>query len=184
MVGGWEQHRAPLVAEILAHRDRDPGIARSNRDAWHSGEAFQRQPSEHVLWVLQHVHRFALGALGRYYDQWARHEPKLGAYWANVLPPGGWNAPHHHFPQHWSGTYYVSVGRVGGTPGDPSGMIEFLNPSPVQAAWHAGNFAVAPKDGMLVLFPSAIVHLVHAHANPEPRISLAYNLNIAAKPTP
>lgn len=182
MVGGHEAHKEGLLRHILAHQQAHPGIRRSNRNAWHSGEAFQKARDPHMDWVLEHVTQFARGALAPYYDKWARAELRLGSYWANVLGKGGSNAPHHHFPQHWSGTYYVSVGRVGTDAEDVQGMIEFLNPTPWQGVWNrGGNFALAPKDGMIVLFPSSLVHLVHATATDEPRISIAYNFNVVPR---
>jgi len=180
VIAGHEQHKGPLLDAILAHRQRHPGIRRSNRDAWHSGSEFLQLRDEHVGWALQNVHTFARRALARFYKDWAGHDLKMGSYWANVLGKGGWNAPHHHFPQHWSGAYYVSVGQVG-TDGDLSGHIEFLNPSPWQTTWGSGNFAYGPREGLVMLFPASLLHLVHPHQSDEPRVSIAFNFNVLPK---
>lgn len=178
ILADFDQHRAPLAQLITAHRANHVGLRRSNRDGWHSGEEFLQVRDEHLAWVLHNVLVFGKHALGRFYGNWARHELRLGSWWANVLDPGGWNAPHHHLPQHWSGVYYVRVPDVGTTPDDLHGRIEFLNPNVTQSAYGGGNFAYAPKDGLTLLFPSSLVHLVHPHGGTEPRISIAYNFNV------
>ena len=99
VVAGFDAHREPLLGEVLALQSREPGIRRSNRNAWHSGDALASIHSEHVAWVLDKVLTFGRLALGKYYQDWSSVELKMGSYWANVLGPGGFNAPHHHFPQ-------------------------------------------------------------------------------------
>lgn len=181
MLGDADRHREGLTRLILDHRARHAGIRRSNRDGWHSGPEFLDVRDEHLAWVLHNVTVFAERALARFYGNWARHQLTLGSWWANVLDPGGWNAPHHHLPQTWSGVYYVRVPDVGTAPDDLRGRIEFLNPHPVQSAFGGGNFAYAPREGLNLLFPSSLVHLVHPHAGSEPRISIAYNVTVAPK---
>jgi uncharacterized protein (TIGR02466 family) len=182
LIAGAEQHKDALTAEILALSKTSPGVRRSNRNAWHSGDELVSQGSVHVRWVLERVQAFGRLALARYYQDWATTELRLGTVWANVLGPSGWNAPHHHFPQHWSGVFYVSVGTVGTSLDDMSGMIEFLNPTPwLSAIGRGGNFFYAPKDGLTMLFPASLLHFVHPHTTDEPRISIAYNFNVVPR---
>jgi uncharacterized protein (TIGR02466 family) len=183
VLAGFEDRREALLRDILALRDANPGVVRSNRNAWHSGAEFFAQKSEHVAWVIQKVSKFAALSLGRYYQNWATSELKMNACWANVLGPGGWNAPHHHFPNAWSGVIYVSVPPdVGAVAGDPAGMIEFLNPTPwLSAAGQAGNFVYGPKNGLTLLFPASIYHFVHPHPTAAARVSIAYNFEVVPK---
>lgn len=182
VLAGFEQHRDPLLAQILELRRTHPGIVRSNRNAWHSGDELAASRSEQLAWVLQKVTKFGRLALARYHDNWATSELQLGGCWANVLEPGGWNAPHHHVPCHWSGVFYVSVGQLGTRPGDPSGMIEFLNPNPgLSVVGQGGNFVYGPKDGLMLLFPASLHHFVHPHQTGEIRVSIAYNFNVVPR---
>jgi uncharacterized protein (TIGR02466 family) len=184
VISGHERHNPPLLAHILDLASRHPGRTRSNRNAWHSGDEFANSRDEHIAWVLQQIMEYATRALANSYQDWATADLRLVQYWANVLGPGGWNAPHHHFPTHWSGVYYVSVGPTGNGKDDFSGMIEFLNPSPVHSLLgRAGNFAYAPREGLTLLFPASIVHFVHPHTNDKPRVSIAYNLTVVPKAT-
>jgi uncharacterized protein (TIGR02466 family) len=183
LVGESEKHKPGLVREILALQSRSPGVKRSNRNAWHSADEFLRSKDHpDVAWVLGTALAFGKKALARYYNDWSAVDLKMGHYWANVVGKEGWNAPHHHFPTHWSGVYYVSVGKVGQSAEDMAGMIEFLNPTPWQAVFNrSGNFAMAPKDGLMLLFPASLLHFVYPHTGDEPRISIAYNFNVVPR---
>jgi uncharacterized protein (TIGR02466 family) len=182
MVAGHDAHDKPLLDHILDLRSKHPGRVRSNRNAWHSAEEFANSRNEHIAWVLKNIMDFAKRALASTYQDWATSDVRLVQYWANVLGPGGWNAPHHHIPTHWSGTYYVSVGPTGNGVDDFSGLIEFLNPTPWQSLiGRGGNVTHAPKEGMNLLFPASILHFVHPHSNEQPRVSIAYNLMVVPK---
>jgi uncharacterized protein (TIGR02466 family) len=183
IVAGFDAHRGPLLAEILEHQASHAGITRSNYGGWHSGEAFAALKSEQVAWLLRTATQFARLALAPTYGEWRSSELRLGTWWANVLGQHGWNAPHHHAPQHWSGVFYVEVGGTGTTTEDLGGMIEFLNPYAQHvASGLAGNFVYGPKNGLILLFPSSLVHFVHPYRGEEPRVSIAFNFNVVARP--
>jgi uncharacterized protein (TIGR02466 family) len=185
VIVGFEAHREPLLHEILALRRAHPGVVRSNRGAWHSGPELLAEPSEHLAWLLQKVLKFSRHVLGRYYRDWADADLVLASCWANVLEKGGWNAPHHHFPCHWSGVYYVSLGRLGTSREDPGGLLEFVHPTPwLGHSGLAGNHVHVPKEGLTLLFPATLNHFVHPHADDEPRVSIAYNLQVSPRGAP
>lgn len=182
MISGHESHRQGLLDCVAQARKDSPSIGRSNRGGWHSGAEFLALRDPHIGWLLQNVLSYARKALAPMYNNFESVELKLGHYWANVLPPHAFNAPHHHHPQHWSGVYYVSVpGAPPTDPDDRSGLIEFLNPDILQSQWGQGSFAYRPREGLTLLFPSSIVHLVYPHSEPEDRVSIAYNFNVVPK---
>lgn len=181
LLSDFDQHRPALIREILSAQSSHPGNKRSNRNAWHSIDNFAEGSAE-IGWVLSRVLTYAKRALAPYYKDWATQDLRLANYWANVLGAGGFNAPHHHVPTHWSGVTYVQTGKVGTSAEDQSGMIEFLNPVPAQALYgRSGNFAYTPKEGQALLFPATLVHFVHPHSGDEPRISIAYNFTVVPK---
>lgn len=97
--------------------------------------------------------------------------------WSNVLRQGDWQRPHcHPTPSNLiSGVYYVSV------PEDisPAGEIEFLNPLPI--SMHHGyspSKRIKPKEGMLLLFPPYHMHYVHPVMSDEPRIVIAFDIQL------
>ncbi len=177
------EHNPALRARILKMRKKHPGIVRSNRNGWHAGPEFMESDDPHIRWVIDTALRFARRALAPAYNDWKNTELQVGTYWANVLDRGGFNAPHHHVPQDWSGTYYVHVPEPDPQgPTDMGGMLEFINPTSAYGGGErSGNFALHPRSGMLCLFPSALVHFVHPHHGDEERISIAYNFNIVPR---
>lgn len=180
-ISDWGDHKQPLLDVIRAERARHPGVRKSNRGGWHSVTA-HGSDDPHLRWVLDTVTRYARRALAPSYGNWAQVDLQMGTWWSNVLDQGGWNAPHHHIPHQWSGTYYVNVPEFERADGDMSGMLEFVNPNPADGGGNrAGNFAIAPRDGTIVLFPSSLVHFVHPYHGPGERISIAYNLNVVPK---
>lgn len=181
-LGGHEEHKQPLMSAILDLRSKHPGVRRSNRNAWHSPDRFGAD-NPHVQWLLGSMSAFAHRALAPFHDNWSHGVLKLPQYWANVMGPGGWNAPHHHFPYNWSAVYYVSAATGTGPQNDElDGMIEFLNPTPWHAMWgRRGNFAQRPQDGLALIFPASLVHFVHPHAHEELRVSVAFNFQVVPK---
>ena len=167
-------------------RKRHKGVVRSNRNGWHAGPEFMESGDPHIQWVVDTALRFARRALAPAYNNWEKQELQVGTYWANVLDKGGFNAPHHHSPQHWSGVYYVDVPDLDSPSGENlGGMLEFVNPTAAYGGGErSGNFAISPRAGMLCLFPAPLVHFVHPYHGPGERISIAYNLNIVAKGSP
>ena len=45
-------------------------------------------------------------------EEWLDREPMLGNMWANINPPGGYNAPHLHPNSLFSGVYYVKARKT------------------------------------------------------------------------
>jgi len=184
-LSGHDVHNPGLIAKILAHRERHPsGEVRSNRAGWHSGPAFQTSRDPAIAWLLGSAHRFATEALGPRYGHFQTARLHMGSYWASVLGRGAFHAPHHHLPQHWSGVYYVSVGEVGAGEGDFAGWIEFVNPNLQASSWGAGNSLHRPSEGLLLLFPSSLVHFVHPLASDTLRITVAFNLDVRRRAPP
>jgi len=98
--------------------------------------------------------------------------------WAAVNRKGHYNASHVHPTATWSGVYYVD-------PGDPpekgaGAVLEFEHP--IQAM--VMNFfpgllpttlIVRPEAGLIVLFPSSLVHNVRIYQGERPRICVPFN---------
>jgi uncharacterized protein (TIGR02466 family) len=111
--------------------------------------------------------------------------------WANVNRSGHANEAHSHPGAFWSGSYYVDDGGIGA---DPSlgGEFELRDPRGVAPAMYAPQLAfaapgglsigaaetIAPKTGMLLLFPSWLEHGVRPYRGTAARISVAFNLSL------
>jgi uncharacterized protein (TIGR02466 family) len=103
--------------------------------------------------------------------------------WANVHTPGDWAQSHKHVNSLISGCYYLK------TPAE-SGQIRFLknaghtNLFPLSTAFDyndvnhvtSESWGITPKEGMILLFPSHLLHEVDKNNSKENRYSLAFNL--------
>lgn len=108
--------------------------------------------------------------------------------WININKQGGFNPPHIHPGQTYSGVYYLSVP-------EGSGNIHFLDPRPAPIygtpdlnvendknvysnnnPYDSRVFSHCPREGYVVFFPSWLVHYVDPNPTPSPRISIAFNV--------
>lgn len=173
-----------LKAIILARRADGPEARASNVGGWQSHPDFLdlAEPSvialrRHIVALMRHV--MALPADG----DASRVDGRLGVTgWANINGAGDFNRVHDHPGSHWSGVYYVSLGRP-----DPgamlTGAIEFLDPRPSAnlpiPGYRAGSaLAVTPTAGGFILFPSWIQHYVMPFQGSGERISVAFNASV------
>lgn len=98
--------------------------------------------------------------------------------WAAVSRKGNYNASHVHPMSTWSGVYYVDPGD------EPSsglgGALEFEHPvqSMVMNFFPSllpSTLCVRPKPGLVVLFPSSLVHNVRIYDGERPRVCVPFN---------
>lgn len=111
--------------------------------------------------------------------------------WANVNRAGHANIFHTHPGCFWSASYYVDDGGVG-TDQSLGGEFEIQDPRGVAPAMYAPLLAhktpgglsigvaevIYPAAGMLMIFPSWLVHGVRLYRGDATRISIAFNLSV------
>ena len=99
--------------------------------------------------------------------------------WYHITKTNGMHEPHTHPRCSWCGIYYIQSGD-----GD-SGHTVFQNPvCPTYV--DRGNLylnsgssiRVLPKDGLLVLFPSFLIHYQALYKGVEDRIVVAFNASV------
>jgi len=104
-----------------------------------------------------------------------RGESRFAGCWSVRLMQQGFHLNHLH-PEGWlSSAYYVSVPAEAADVGERSGWIKFGEPAlPVPGA--EPGFAVQPRPGRLVLFPSYMWHGTTAIRGTEPRLTVAFDV--------
>ncbi|HEX2095731.1 MAG TPA: TIGR02466 family protein [Longimicrobiaceae bacterium] len=174
---------ARLERAILALRETDPGVQRSNYGGWHSGGNLFERPEpefEELQGVVAQAVADCVAAVGT----GVGGEIDMTIFGAaNVLERGGYHTYHVHTHCHLSGVYYVSTGEP--DPENPkSGTICFYEPRPGGSMLHtrylgfAEDFEVEPEPGMVLVFPAFLGHSVHPFTGAGRRITVAFNATL------
>ena len=172
-----------LVAHVTALRDGDAeaaAVTRSGIGGWRTGDDFLDGEAP----VARALRDLMAGAVG---EMLATAKPgsiegritRLYG-WANLNRAGDYNTMHSHPTSQWSGVYYASV-----TENDParplSGVIEFQDPrggpqaQPFPGFDFGHKLRLVPEAGLLLVFPSWLLHMVHPFHGHGERISIAFN---------
>jgi uncharacterized protein (TIGR02466 family) len=121
--------------------------------------------------------------------------------WVNVLPGSTWHQPHIHEKSTLSFVYYLKVDEnidrarltADATRGDVrGGIIQFMDPrgsAPYMSCETVDNVfsscvRIIPENGLLLIFPSFLSHLVAPTTSDEVRVSIAgnvFNIKTTAK---
>lgn len=172
-----------LKSVILSREQAGPGTQKSNVGGWQSTDdfgAWAGEPGKQIIERMMAMTNHATRLLFTQLQTGGQFGWKF-AIWANVNRRGEFNKMHFHPGSTWSGVYYVDDG--GTVAGDRvSGSLSLLNPVQVASmSFFAMQLpqarAIMPEPGMMVLFPSYVLHSVHPHNGDRPRISIAFNVH-------
>lgn len=178
---GAERLNAELETLIMGRQDADPGHKLSNRGGWQSEHDFARWGGAPGKRLIDH----ALALADSHTTGGQPGKPRWTCdAWANVSGSGHFNMPHVHSATFWSAVYYVAVGDGEGgelvlhdprMPGlnmyAPHLRLRGLGPEVIAK--------VAPKPGLMVLFPGWLSHSVEPWQGKGQRISVAMNIRAA-----
>jgi uncharacterized protein (TIGR02466 family) len=174
-----ERANAELERLIAAREAAHPELTTAYRD----GNLFAEK-SAAVDWLRQCIHKTA----SDYCRRAGMHYPIDWTLqgWANVNRLGDYHDPHNHPHAYLSGTYYVRVPASRRTTRNRAdlrpGCISFYDPRVTNMAairddpQSEPEHTVAPAAGMILLWPSFLMHFVHPNLADEPRISVSFNL--------
>lgn len=179
MLPDHEKVNKSLLSEIATHKSEEPDTQiLSNPGCWRGHRKYNdwsyiRDFAIHKLKII-HNHYIGIGApcasLDNYSDDRFEFEN-----WTNVNQPGSGNTMHTHSKWHWSGVYYVQ--------GRDTGKIAFysspyLNQQVTKGLPFGQSFTVEPVDGLMVIFPSYLLHEVLTNPSEKDRINLVFNVKI------
>ena len=165
--------------EIVEWSKRDPGVKKTNRNGWHSTTEMHKMPVFKPL-----VNELFIMMNDIWKEEWLDREPMLGNMWANINPPGGYNAPHIHANSHFSGVYYIKAPKNSGhlKIEDPRSIALMSRPRQKnQRAPHKlperlwRELSYEPIAGRVIMFPSWLVHCVDPNESDDIRISVSFN---------
>lgn len=179
MLPDFEQVNAELLKQILKHKSEEPDTnPMTNPGCWRGSRDYDQWPyiRAFILHKLKSIHK-------HYNNSGASCAPLESMppdrfeflQWTNVNETGSSNIIHSHSRWHWSGVYYIQ--------GRDTGKIAFystpyLNQQVTKGLPFGQSFTVEPVDGLLLLFPSYLLHEVLANTSDSQRINLAFNIRI------
>lgn len=180
---------ARLKEAILARSGQDRGVSKSNLHGWQSGADLDRWGGEAALALRDHAvawsREYAVDSLaGKREIEW------VAEMWANVSKRGAANQTHAHPGSFWSMVYYVDDGYAGSPDKALGGELSFLDPrfpmvrmAAPDLRFRRDNGSVdnqevwmRPRSGLVVMFPSWLMHSVRPYAGQGTRISIAINI--------
>jgi uncharacterized protein (TIGR02466 family) len=180
---------AALKEAILARSGRDRGVSKSNLNGWQSGTDLDHWGGEAALALRDHAitwsREYALDSLSG-----AREIVWAAEMWANVSQRGAANQTHAHPGSFWSMVYYVDDGYAGSPDKTLGGELSFLDPRFPMVRMAAPDLRyrrdngsmdnqevwMRPRSGLVVMFPSWLMHSVRPYAGLGKRISIAINI--------
>jgi uncharacterized protein (TIGR02466 family) len=165
---------------LILDRERIiPSASKSNIGGWQSQPDFFSWDAPEAVALLRYV-RSALdiATIRVTAPQCVRAQFDVFG-WAAVNRNGHYNTVHLHPGSTWSGVYYVDPGD-GGADAAPSGQLEFVNPVPAAGMTFFPNALtsarlVEPKAGLIILFPSYLLHSARVYRGERPRICVPFN---------
>ena len=102
------------------------------------------------------------------------------AMWANVYDNSDFHRSHVHPGATWSGAYYVDPGSEDKT--NPySGTLALFNPNTAASMNFyrpaiPTRYIVHPEPGLMVIWPSYLLYIMHPHTERRPRIPVTFNV--------
>jgi uncharacterized protein (TIGR02466 family) len=113
-------------------------------------------------------------------EEWLDRKPVLGNMWANINPPGGYNAPHIHPNSLFSGVYYIKTPENSGdlVCNEPRAGAQLNMPArkkgkPPKHLWREVH--LKPMEGRIIIFPYYLWHCVEPNQSNDIRISVSFN---------
>ena len=186
----------PLNAElkriILARESTNETVERSNRGGWQSTWDMHEWGGAPMQQVLAYARAVVDDATVDRAGQHHKIAWRINC-WANVSRNGHGNQFHTHPGALWSASYYVDDGGIGTEP-PLGGEFEILDPRGVAPIMYAPQLTfpgpdfvalgesqrLAPRAGVLIVFPSWLSHGVCPYRGHRERISIAINFSLAS----
>ena len=172
----FEKHKQAIIDLCLANEkqntvESDVGTSIKN-NLWESKFDFLNGHTE-----LSELNTWLTMATNDFVNVVNNREHKLGIIesWAHVTRPGGYHGPHRHPTSTWSGIFYVDADDY--SDGAASNMFfnHFTMPRLPGYEFFEEQIEIQFKPGLLVIFPSTMLHYAKPYLGKDRRIVIAFN---------
>jgi uncharacterized protein (TIGR02466 family) len=176
-----------LARRMVVESGQSPGIARSNSGGWHSVPDLSQRPEacyqdlmRRVVACVQTTFRAIAHGQGVAIDHHYRFAVQA---WAMVMHHGDHALVHDHAEAHFSVAYYPDAGDADLALHPDSGKLTFVDPRRGGMVvpgvdLFPSQFAIAPRPGLLVVFPGWLQHFVQPYRGGRPRVSISCNVRL------
>lgn len=146
------------------------------------GPFLQTAHDLHTLPEMHELNRYFMDAVGDVVTLLSTQhkEMEITGCWANIHPSDSVHRAHSHPNNFLSAVYYVTVPEGGHqiTFYDPRIQHYILHPVIERSnAYNSEHIFFEVEEGLLLLFPSWLVHSVPAGTSKDPRVSISFNAN-------
>jgi len=182
IVDRFEEENKSLLNYINDIKKENPkGTQKSNNLGWHSPDLdlnnttiknffskispMLKEVSDDMCWNLKNF------------------QVKITSCWSIINQKFASNAGHIHANSLISSAYYIGAEKN-------CGKIVFDDPRPAATIkkgpyrsignWNQGNITIEPEAGLLVMFPSYLVHHVQPNMSEKERIIFSFNLDVVS----
>lgn len=148
----------------------------SNQQGWQSNDGIDRHPTfvKCVRAIKRTIRDEMMPCMGLKENSF---NIEFHNAWANKNYKGSWNAPHLHNGCYYSGVLYIQAdgdeGMFRALDTDHKVVGSFPSTPRMAESW-----SVQPRTGVLLLFPSALMHMVEPNLTDKPRYSISFNFNV------
>ena len=197
----WQDHAAERAAIIAALRElqsrqrktveSDVAVgAKSGRGLYESGFDLFREPHENLTRLIRFIYESLRVAVGVANGREAAPQDLVVDFvdsWYHITNDGGFHDAHHHHGCSWCGIVYLQIGESGrdASGGAPNGGSRFYSPLITGGLYRDyGNkylnetMDVPLEDGLLVLFPSYLLHSGLPYRGGKDRVLIAFNAQV------
>ena len=195
---GHPSHRDAMITylrELQAAQNRPvaSGVAQGMKSArgLHEGSFdLLREPHESLTELARFIQGTVASAASIANDREAAPQDLVVTIvdsWYHITNDSGYHDAHFHDGCSWCGIYYIQVAESGRKPGGgaPNGGSRFYCPFLTGGQYRdfgnrylAGTLDVPIEDGMVLLFPSYLLHSVLPYRGAQDRIVIAFNTQV------
>ena len=151
----------------------------SNCNGWQSQDLY---PTEDTLWVYEYLMSLTKPAIYNQLDLESDTNFSIENMWVNISKQYSYNDYHSHFNSDYSGCLYIqskeNSGSIQLNPNlnNNTDWMDFLTPEYKNKTKISPSAEFNPQEGMILLFPSYLMHKVNTNLVSDDRISIAFNI--------
>lgn len=195
-------HAAGIIGHLESLRSRQgrplaSGVAermKSGQGLSEGGFDLLREPHDDIAALASFITGTVAGAAGvanECQERAADLAVTIVDSWYHITNDGGFHDAHFHHGCSWCGIYYVRVGDAGRRPGGgaPNGGSRFYCPLTCGGQYRdfgnrylGGTLDMPIEDGLLVVFPSYLLHSGLPYQGEADRIVIAFNARVHVRP--